>query len=666
MNSGSKIYGWDQFKGDTCGTLWWIWWYGYAWGKGGSSDFVPILNYPFGVNRSVQPIAPFLNYPVAAVNFFLKDEIFTYNFVVLLSIILAALCMFVLVRYLTGCTSAGVFAGLVFGFCPNQLMQSAQHLGFAVSFWIPLFVLCLFRMKRRPCFISVVLCSLSAAAVILSNYYYGYFIFLFAILFILWWFITEGVDFLKIRALAIAGVLTVIFVLPFVFRFISGAGIGGTGVAHPAADIVKYSARWWDFLIPGEFHPVFGGWSEKWVTMHEGSRHFFERSLYLGFLPICLGLWAVIKKKDPVVVFFSITAIIFFIFSLSPVFCIFGLKIPNLSFFAYKVLPMFRVYARIGILVILSVAIIAGFGLKYILDGIKNKWGRGVVASLCVFIVLFEYLNFPPFHNVDLSKTPDVYEWLAGEPEGLVIVEYPFVRKIEPLHSEYLFYQRIHKKPLVNGARGGTLGDAFRWQMQNPDSLETAGLLAYLGADYMIVHKEFYNGKELKMIENNQGLRLLKDFNNVKVYNIVTEPESLVTVFWKNFGSWEKWDDGIYWRWMGNNATVWIGNGPVQMSDVKCQMSDKKEVAISFRILPFARDRELEVYVNNVLVKKLDIPVISGPEFAEKVVLEDILLQPGENTVRFYTPQGDDRIGDVLGNEDERKVSFAISEFSAG
>jgi hypothetical protein len=38
-------------------------------------------------------------------------------------------------------------------------------------------------------------------------------------------------------------------------------------------------------------------------------------------------------------------------------------------------------------------------------------------------------------------------------------------------------------------------------------------------------------------------------------------------------------------------------------------------------------------------------------------------LKPGENIIRFFSPQGEIKIDDVLHNGDRRRVSFAFSNF---
>jgi len=230
VNFISTIYDFSQYRGDPLSTIWWMWWYSHAWHSGAGAGFVPLLNYPFGVNWSARPIAYLLDYPAAGLNFLINNEILTYNLIILTGLVLTAFFMFLLARYLTKSNIASVLAGVIFAFCPNQLMHSAQHMGFSVLFWAPLFILCLFRLKENISLLNAILCVLSGA-------------------------------------------------------------------------------------------------------------------------------------------------VVFFVFSMKPIFQIGGLKIPNFSWFAYKILPMFRIYARMGVLVILSVAVLAR--LKLITGGKSISKAKG-------------------------------------------------------------------------------------------------------------------------------------------------------------------------------------------------------------------------------------------------------------------------------------------------
>jgi len=193
----------------------------------------------------------------------------------------------------------------------------------------------------------------------------------------------------------------------------------------------------------------------------------------------------------------------------------------------YKIIPMVRVYARFGIVVMLAVAVLAGIGLSDILKKIgKRKWRMGF-SGLVIVLVLFEFWNWPPYRVTDVSKTPPVYAWLAEQPGDFTIAEYP----LSGSDYEYLFWQRIHRKPLVNGAMPGTYADEVRKEIVRIADPGTAGILRWLGAKYVIFHPDKYLRENeatavigaVPDVSRVAGLRFVREFAGVQVYKVVAK-----------------------------------------------------------------------------------------------------------------------------------------------
>ena len=79
------------------------------------------------------------------------------------------------------------------------------------------------------------------------------------------------------------------------------------------------------------------------------------------------------------------------------------------SFFMYKMLPMFRAYCRFGIVVMLAVAVLAGFGLKEIISKLKAQSSKLIVTALLCGLDLFEFWNWPPYMEIEHCKNQAVY-----------------------------------------------------------------------------------------------------------------------------------------------------------------------------------------------------------------------------------------------------------------
>jgi hypothetical protein len=107
--------------------------------------------------------------------------------------------------------------------------------------------------------------------------------------------------------------------------------------------------------------------------------------------------------------------------------------------------------------------------------------------------LIFEYWSVPPYYAKDVSKAPAVYQWLAGEPDDTIIAEYPMMKNDRSSFYTYLFWQRIHRKRMVNGA---TPDNKEAWnfyqQVEDLSSEETPQLLRAAGVRYIIIHKEMY------------------------------------------------------------------------------------------------------------------------------------------------------------------------------
>lgn len=656
MHSG--FFGDPQWTFDTKAGIYSIWLTRYQWLDKIPFTINPLVSFPFGADLSSVPSQWGLRIPLLILSLW-QDEIFSLNVFILSGYVLAAVFVYFLVVHITGSRISGCISGLIYSYAPYHTLKAFSHLGLAAIQWIPLFIFMLIYMEEKRTYSAVIVCAVSFVITMLSSYYYGYICFITAIIFIMVKVILKGYSDIKIYIMLAFTVS--ILIIPFIFKEVGSALLSDsidTGYVKPYYDLFRYSAVLSDYFRPSEYHPLFGKLDFWFIKPYSSaSRHWAERTLYLGILPLILAVFGAFSKRlrnDKMIkIFFISTACIAFLFSLPPEIKIWKFPVLMPSWFAYKIFPMFRCPVRFGLMVILCIAVMAGLGFKECIDKILSKKRKGIITAVTVGIIMFEFTVIPPFRNVDLSEVPEVYLWMKGLEGNEVIVEYPFLSTMDSLcHDRYLFYQRIHKRKMVNGAPEGSIGDAFRRECMDITKLKTLRLLAYLGAKYIIVHKDGYRKDELDKIRAGGGVKLIKDFEDASVFELTVLPEALPVVFWRNFGSSERWDDGNNWRWLGNNAVIWVGNGKIE-----------KLIDIRFRILAFAEDKDLEIYVNDILYRKSKISVAQNPDLAQDIVIKDVLLNPGENIIRFHCIQGDKRIGDVLNNSDNRRVAFAVSDF---
>ncbi|MFH1856135.1 MAG: hypothetical protein ABH836_02755 [Candidatus Omnitrophota bacterium] len=539
-------------------TTWYAWWVKYAWQHDLSPQFVPIIAAPFGIDLSkdiTRNISlSFANYPLLVLTFAV-DEIFAYNFLMLFTFPMAGMAMYFLTYYFTRHKWASFFAGLAFAFCPYHFAH-ASHITLANIQWMPLFVLFLFKTHDKRTFANAALCGLFFALTLLSDTYYGYFMLILAIAFIGYktfrkLFFRKRVSFApktgfikNISLIATAGfigaVVCFLYVFPLLKAYLvkSDGGLTLHNYVRNIRILYDYSAKLFSYIIPASNHPLFGSFTYNLRdSIFYGDLQ--EGTLYLGLTTIFLSIFGFrfwknnkrhqitdLKEKEKYnfyLNFFAFLAIAAFSFSLSPEFMLFGKEIKMPSYYFFQILPFFRSIARFGIVVLLSLCVLAGFGFKFITERISGKGRKIAVGTLLIGLLLFEFANIPPFRTSVISKSEDFSQWLKSQQEVLLVAEYPLDNDVE-----YFFNQRIHQKKLVNGAIPNTEAYSAKEKIEDLLKPGTVKILKDFGVDFVILHIDKYKERsrhdqileEMNNFEKKYGLILVKDFDNTKVYKI--------------------------------------------------------------------------------------------------------------------------------------------------
>jgi len=135
-------------------------------------------------------------------------------------------------------------------------------------------------------------------------------------------------------------------------------------VAFRRADLFRYSAKWWAFLVPPVQNPFLGASARSiWLDSGVGGG-LLEQQVSLGWGIIALALVAayrwLARDRQPAalgnVPIIATLAAAAFVCSLSPERSIGPLTIVRPSGILYSVVPMFRAYARFGVIVQLMAA----------------------------------------------------------------------------------------------------------------------------------------------------------------------------------------------------------------------------------------------------------------------------------------------------------------------
>ena len=568
FNMSSSMYG-KFYNTDLRGAIWNLWWGKYAILNHMNYNQCPFLAAPFGIDLSQAPVSWIVKAVFGAMLIFFNPA-FCFNFLALVSFVLCGYFTFKLVYFLLNDINAALAASFIFTFSPYHLNKVMEFGFFFIGNWFVLYVWALLRLREQISLRNILFASISIALIAAFNPYYGFFAFIFTVFFIIFIFFyrwkiknefksTAGQKFkilLSICAVFIIGALInfptlLLIVKNMFFSNATAASKASLGYIRPVEYLVAQSARPLSYLLPPSTHPIFGEFTKKMFGSIFYGRGPIEQTLYLGCIPVCLAYVAFLQwrhkrsaqaaelsnstfnRDNFYIGFFMYIACVAFLFSMPPHLNLGLLKVYFPSYYIYKVLPMFRAYARFGMIVMLSVSILAAYGFKHISNKIRPKKIQILSMTALLLVCLFEFINIPPLKVTFLNKIPPIYNWLSEQKGDFIVAEYPFTLGSAgeaQVNYDYLYYQTIHQKRMVNGAPLGT--DAFEIQKRLLKITDPAvpAILRTLGVKYIIFHSGLYaTGTypgcvdvigEVPRIENVRDYKLVKKIDGDFVFEL--------------------------------------------------------------------------------------------------------------------------------------------------
>jgi hypothetical protein len=196
-----------------------------------------------------------------------------------------------------------------------------------------------------------------------------------------------------------------------------------------------------------------------------------------------------------------------------------------------------RVPARYAMLTACCLAVLGAYGARALMAR-----GRVGVRALGVVTILFlmESTAAPIPMDRRMSATrledgprrvfvgdeaPDVYKFAATLPPSTVLLEFPFGSPAWDLQS--VFYQPVHRHPIVNGYSGGfprsfdDNKDAFTFLSDVPTVAWRR--LLQSGATHVIVHRRAFRAGQADVVERwlvAQGATLLRVIGTDRVFDV--------------------------------------------------------------------------------------------------------------------------------------------------
>jgi hypothetical protein len=427
------------------------------------------------------------------------NPIAAHNVVVYVAFVLSFVTMWALVRRLTGDALVGLISGTAYAFAPFVAART-PHVQLLMVFVFPVVMLAFHRFTDRPGVRRGAVLGLSLAMAALACGYYGIFAGL-AVALGAVWFAFGRLSLVRYAiGLLAALVVAAVVVLPALLPYLELREGTGTRSRVNVDELRSYSADARAYLTsPARAHQwliaTFGQGREVLfpgfvVTLAAFGAFAYRRAVRTGpgrgpavgrdfrlrnapadspkpsaeavspASPVGPGESAVIGPEEaaasvwadvrdtavnppgPTVAFYAALAVLAFWASFGPDGGLYMWLSDLLPFMSFLRAP-----ARLGIVVVLALAVLAGFGLAALLPA-KRK---GIVVAALTLATAAE-ISAAPWPLRPVPPVPEAYRMLAELPRGPVVqFHFPYQPTDLHQHARYMFWSMWHWQPLVNG-----------------------------------------------------------------------------------------------------------------------------------------------------------------------------------------------------------------------
>ena len=426
--------------GDARVYLWNYWWVDKALTELGTNPFeTDYMFHPVGVGLSLHTLG-FLQgvffIPLSAV----FGEVAGANLIVVWTFLASALGMFALARYL-GVSQWGSFlSGAIFAFCPYRLARLAGHYDLLGTEWLPIYTLVLLRALREASWKLTVFAGLLAAMCGYTSLSYLVFLAFWTLLIVIWevWKKPSQRK-THLGRMAVAGTVAAVALLPLfmqTYRDLSRWSYP----PYPGSD--RYAANVAAYLVPGPQSNLLG------ETLGQSfDSNLTETTVFPGYLVLLLAGVAFVRKSNR---FWAFAAAVFFVLSLGNTLKIGswepGIPLPFALLEHLPLLHHLRAPSRFSVLVMLSLAVLAGLAWSTWLEHIRRPILTGVFTFAASFILVAEYLAVP-IPVFEAGARP-LYDSIAADSGDFTVVEIP---GIEQVPGHLMYHQTVHGKRIFVG-----------------------------------------------------------------------------------------------------------------------------------------------------------------------------------------------------------------------
>jgi hypothetical protein len=680
-------------RGDTFWFLWDFWWFKKVLLDHSAIYYTNYIFYPSGVSLVSSGLTQ-LNAAASVPLQLALGLVDAYKLIWLLTFLLSGFGAFLLVRYLTGDVRAAFIAGIIFAFCPYRFAHGLEgHIDLISTQWIPLYILFLMKTMRESKGSNALFAAFFLFLTAMSSYYYLVYLFIFTALYIFYygWSHRSARNWRTIRRIAMIALPFGLISLPFLYPVLKDLYLTKADYAY-VPGFVEYSADLLGYFTPSRFHPIFKDLADPIFRTFTGN--WSENTVFVGYVTIFLSLLATFKARTSEIRFWAFSALFYFILSLGPLLHLKGLFSFNCEGYSVYIplpysflmqIPIFslaRIPSRWDIMLMLCLTVLAGYGLKYILGRLGATSGRSfssnVAFILAICLISFEFLSIPlPMSS---AEVPLFYRQIADDRDDYAILEVPdvvFMRWHSRTFPDYMYYQSVHGKKIVNGYvsrqpyyANGFLATApliselmFNTPSLNAPSAKVRDILEQnltgLGDSimnefnirYLIIHKDRLTLDQFAFASSLLNRSLV---DAPRVYEndsmiIYRARSGSIKPFLMLGSGWNDPDNmnSTAMRWMGDEATLFI------------YASENSTAILSQEAISFNCARTLKIYINDTFKASQEISP-SSP----KVVNVSLGLNKGRNLITLRVDPGCKRPSDVLNSFDKRCLSIEIKNMT--
>ncbi len=512
-------------------------WSAQALGNNPFGLFHATFFYPYTASLAfIEPMAA-LAFLIAPVDWAYGNMFVGFNTAWLMTFVLCGVGAFLLVRYLTDDTLAGILAGILFAFHPFRY-HSAGQINVLAMMWIPFALLSLHMWVETRLRRHLFLFTAFSLAEFLSSGQGGIFLFLASLLYIVVLLAVERRSFIELVAaqrwiLLSLAAMSFLILVPFTAPYLRN--IREEITPHrPLGETALFSAQAVDFITPAP-----GSLLAKAAPWAASARH----PLFPGVVAIALILAWLARRgwrghlHRPELIFYILLAVTGALLALGPFLGDPSRRIPLPFTLAWYTLPgasFVGAPVRFMLPATLGLAVMAGLGMARMrASGGRARSWAGIV--LCAFTAV--ELHAAP---VELIRPiprgiPAIYSWLGSVSGPLAIAELPMpiTEQDEGIEdARYQLYSLAHHKRLANGVATFVppITRKLRTEMQRFPHNASVALLRELGITYVFVHTDLYPPEEVERlraaIRSHPGLALADDSETIWVVDVVPGPHA--------------------------------------------------------------------------------------------------------------------------------------------